>query len=526
MNSSMKFFNRLFKSIDFFGKPPYLYIGKKKKCKSFFGGLATFCLAGLSIFILINLIIGWFNYSNSTVTKSTSYYSDVELIAKNKSLFYDLTNENYYPYIIMIATLPNGTKLNLTDLKPYFSLNMTYRDEKGIYQPIEIESCYFRKQSEFLKLSKEIIEQDGDYQSHWSVCFKNSQKIGYLSDPNLNQLNASTLNFEIYLCEENCANETEIKSMLLNTALKFYIPKTIYDFSDKDNPSKTLYQKYVYYMDHMNAKRIVNYLLPSNLYKDVGWFDDNYVLDHTNFIVERQEFDLYSKQSKEAMFSFIVLLSDTVENIYIRNQKLNELFGTFGGILSLLVKIFSFICLFYNSHKYKQKIVKSSFGTSIAANNEKKDYENNKNKYRFFLFKYLSKCCFKRENAPENHLKRHIYEYIDIKNLIKRLQEIENIKNILFDNEQIKLFKMIPKPDLSQAKKIKINKNGKKETLIEIMKNIHQTPDYSSNFSFLITQRLLGLNESENSCFQYSPQKKISSSSSLEIEISHHVKEG
>lgn len=42
----------------------------------------------------------------------------------------------------------------------------------------------------------------------------------------------------------------------------------------------------------------------------------------------------------------------------------------------------------------------------------------------------------------------HLYEYLDITNIIKRLQDIDKLKMVLFDENQRKLFETIPKPGL------------------------------------------------------------------------------
>lgn len=42
----------------------------------------------------------------------------------------------------------------------------------------------------------------------------------------------------------------------------------------------------------------------------------------------------------------------------------------------------------------------------------------------------------------------YLYEYLDIKNIIKRLQDVDKLKMVLFDENQRKLFETIPKPGL------------------------------------------------------------------------------
>ena len=46
----------------------------------------------------------------------------------------------------------------------------------------------------------------------------------------------------------------------------------------------------------------------------------------------------------------------------------------------------------------------------------------------------------------------HLNEYIDISNVIKRLQDIDKLKQILLTENQRKLFECIPKPAISSDK--------------------------------------------------------------------------
>lgn len=47
---------------------------------------------------------------------------------------------------------------------------------------------------------------------------------------------------------------------------------------------------------------------------------------------------------------------------------------------------------------------------------------------------------------------KNLYEYMDIKNIIKRLQDIDKLKMILFDEKQRFAFEMLPKPGIGKNK--------------------------------------------------------------------------
>lgn len=76
---------------------------------------------------------------------------------------------------------------------------------------------------------------------------------------------------------------------------------------------------------------------------------------------------------------------------------------------------------------------------------------------------------------------KNIIEYIDIKNIIKRLQDIDKLKIVLFDENQRKLFENIPKPGIGE-------KNNEKSFLLNSiiqLKIENFSMESFDNFSFI-----------------------------------------
>lgn len=46
---------------------------------------------------------------------------------------------------------------------------------------------------------------------------------------------------------------------------------------------------------------------------------------------------------------------------------------------------------------------------------------------------------------------KHLHEYLDIRKIIKRLQDLDKLKMVLLSDEQRRLFEYIPKPDVLDA---------------------------------------------------------------------------
>ena len=73
--------------------------------------------------------------------------------------------------------------------------------------------------------------------------------------------------------------------------------------------------------------------------------------------------------------------------------------------------------------------------------------KNLDNKFKFSIFSFLCPNLIKQKVYDDAF--RNLYEYMDIKNIIKRLQDIDKMKLILFDEKQRKLFEILPKPGIT-----------------------------------------------------------------------------
>lgn len=76
----------------------------------------------------------------------------------------------------------------------------------------------------------------------------------------------------------------------------------------------------------------------------------------------------------------------------------------------------------------------------------------------------------------------HLHEYLNIKNIIRRLQDLEKIKLIIFDPKQRKMFDQLPKP------KINLSCRDHQMTFSSKIKTIENDP---FNLNSPISRRLL-----------------------------------
>ena len=106
----------------------------------------------------------------------------------------------------------------------------------------------------------------------------------------------------------------------------------------------------------------------------------------------------------------------------------------------------------------------------------------------FSFFKYLICffCKFKRkknENQTDQEFyqlsRKYLNEYVDLKKIINRLQDIDKLKNVLFNDQQRYFFDLIPKPEI-------FRKNFEKKKYSFAVENILKTKIKSLNNNNLL----------------------------------------
>lgn len=55
------------------------------------------------------------------------------------------------------------------------------------------------------------------------------------------------------------------------------------------------------------------------------------------------------------------------------------------------------------------------------------------------------------DKSSRKNCKKILYEYIDLKKIISRLQDVDKLKNILFNDPQKFFFDLIPKPEIVEG---------------------------------------------------------------------------
>lgn len=358
----------LFKYFDLFGIPIQLNFDEKRRYRSYVGAFFSLILFSLSMSLLIFQLVKWYNMSTSTVIYSTENFSINNIFAENRNMTYELNYSNYNIYFAIYAILPDLTSLNFKELANYIDIQIKYSESGyGVdFKKLDYENCKFRRQRIFLDLPYENIFENET--SVWSMCLVNPLKMGLFMNKKIFDIQDPTLMLQIKQCQNttlnnnSCSSKEEIEKMLKYINIQITIPKTNYDFKNQSNPVKRLYLYEDYRPDFKFQKTITNQINPSILYSDWGLIDDDYKLNSINFNPGQQILDIYTKDEQDNIFfEYKINLSYQIDRYYIRNQKLNDIIGSFGGLVNLFFVLGAFICARLNRLLMLNSLINFSF---------------------------------------------------------------------------------------------------------------------------------------------------------------------
>ena len=472
-NSLVKKMQRSIKLFDLYGQNVNLFINRKPKFYTTLGGLVSICVILLIAYIFYGFILSWLKYEKMTIIPSLISNSVNELLAKNQTFEYNFNYQNYYIYWIISAVLPDGTILRTSHLKNYFNYSISYMSKEYVSEELLTEPCENSYIDTFLGLDEQTINQDVGKININRICIKNSIKMGIYPDQTISTIRNPGFTFNVYQCvnsssnNNSCAPQEEIDEMIKITFIQTSLPNTVYDFKNYKKPQKNNYDYHYTFLDKSLVKTYYNYLTTTNLYIDDGLFSEDYNIVSTNFNPSIDYDPNVRQLGDDPLFQLIITLSFNTQNYYLRNQKINEILGNLEGLINAIFLAGKFFCMTYNSFYMRFKIVNATF-TYSGSNKSNIEVNpkifskniavtNRNSKMTTLIAKKFSYCAAmfpsKELRAFYKNGSKHLHEYLDIRKIIKRLQDLDKLKMILLNEEQRRLFEYLPKPDVVDKNK-------------------------------------------------------------------------
>lgn len=484
MGKAMKLFKNFFIKFDFYGHPVELYMDSKSTVRSRFGALISISIIILCMIILINNFNSWMMNENLQTISSSKSFTAQELLNLNQSLEYIFDDNNYYIYFSLFGVFKNATIIRYDDLRTFFTQKLYYRNKQGAIEDLAFENCLDTKKNAFL------LQENKNFNnislSYDTLCIPSNLQMGLFANYENRMVMTPNIIYSLTMCKNSslnnfsCASNEEIINLLQDVTLQIGFPRSIYDFKDTKMPRKRSYDYQSFIFDADLVKMYTGFLMPVYLHTDKGILQESYELDSLDFNLEKLVLETKIRKEGEILFSLVLNTGLNQQSYYRKNQKLYDLFANLGGFINIVFIVGKFLCSFYNKFVFRHKLV------NIIFNNNEKEKNSKfkpKNPFSFSLSPFL--CPKLSNNKIYTNAIKNIHEYMDIKNIIKRLQDIDKLKMVLLDEKQKKVFEILPKPCISNQKQMKTS-IFTIDKVIENKKNSILESDYKTNFGFLL----------------------------------------
>ena len=448
---------------DLYGQTANFYFKKQPKFQSASSGLMSMGVIALVIYSFIGYINSWVQKEKMTLITSAISYSATEVLTKNLTFDYNVNSQTYYIYWALTANLPNGTILHAPQLKPYFSYKVSYISQYYVNEELATEPCHSDRMDRFIGLDEATIKSDINKTNINRICIKDNFRLGIY--PNLKNLfvNQSQFQFSVYLCSNStsnnnsCASQEAIDDMIKYSYVQTSTPTTVFDFNNVKKPQKTYYDYRFTYFDKSMNKFYKNQLTATFLYTDHGIISEDFQLEATNFNPNLDYDPNLRQKPEDPLFQINFQMGANLQFYYLRNLKLNELIGNLGGLVNAFVLIGKIFCVTYNLLSLKIEIINTTFANSNSnCQSSPNSLPRRKSSITNSIarsFSYLG-YFFPSKETRKFYQKgsQYLHEYLDIRKIIKRLQDLDKIKMILLNEDQQRLFERIPKPDVLNPK--------------------------------------------------------------------------
>ena len=373
------------KSFDLFGVPVNFFINGNTKLKSPLSACLSLSTIMCILAISILIIIDWVRNTNPRIIPSAQNYSITELLSKNLTISHTFTHENYYAYFSPYIQLPDGTKIGRDNITNYFDFWYDFLDQNQKLSTIESVKCSVEEMDRFLLLDDQTIKNDAGKISLWGVCIKNPLQMGLFPYPTIRAVNRTQITFKLGPCKNSSQNNhhckpiTEIYDMAKYVKIQAAIPQTFFDFKPGNQMRKRGYNYELLGIDKSVTRTYTNFLLPTTVMTDFGLLYEDYKEAFTDFNFGLETFDqILRTEQNDLMFTYGVYLAYNSDVYFRQNQRLNDVAGSIGGIINIILLIAKLIGVAYNSFYLNYLLVSTSF-SEVQKNdkNEKNDKNDN-----------------------------------------------------------------------------------------------------------------------------------------------------
>ena len=414
---------------------------------------------GIIIFIVYNFFV-------SDMIKRTNPVVLQQLIQTEKRPEFSFNKENFvFSFGVVDA---NNQILNDPTIFNILAVSMSAENGQNTQQKmLPTEPCtsdYFERFPGFYEASN--LTQ--------ATCIKNTNFSlrGYWDEESVEQLNVIVMKCMNYTESPIiCKGSDEIEKYFQEKFFSFWIEDKSFDMNEYNDPIKSRIKYFSRTIETTRTKGIRLFMRESKLVLDNGIIYSSEKQIKT-FSVGNMEFD--ESKSDATVFALLVYSSDITQIFQRRYQKLFDLLASLGGILNVLLIFGSIVVKYFYEWEINELILnklyvladnlgglknkKNNFVDHNPKNDISKIVPRTSHSHKLFnlgkikmnfierirLFAKKKKKRTKKENLYTDYLAK-CNKKLDLIEIIKKLEEIEKIKRVLFDEKQLSIFNMMTK---------------------------------------------------------------------------------
>jgi hypothetical protein len=436
--------------------------------KSLMGGMFTITLAVLSIAAAISFGLQIVSKTNAKVILDYSY---------QEWPYINLTDNNF-PIIVNVGKRGG---ISLTNFTTYYNMTIINVNNIPINGKPVVLKTYRRmrvcQDEDFLGRKPDFLAVANPPDSSLYFCLEKGQKLELLAILGTSKLNYLTVlinrcvNGTDIICKPKEVIDTEFKSMIVN----FYVGDYYFDSQNYTDPGQAYFKLFNFEITSDYYKR--NYIY----YRNVDYLTDRGLIFEETLNNSYYQVDSFKEQiylNKDYAYTpdtiaEVTLTLVAIKNKYLRSYyKFQQLAADVGGVMKTFILIINFLHEFMNRCNVNYTIVNETFDLSkpemddslnnskapnltvkfnripvndnvsatyelrpepqtIYSKRQKKDPPN------FFSYTF---CRSKSLNKLNDFNRSIINVALDVKNVIKSMNEIQILKSLILSKDEKNLF--------------------------------------------------------------------------------------
>ncbi|EWS76751.1 transmembrane protein, putative (macronuclear) [Tetrahymena thermophila SB210] len=366
--------NSLFEAFDIFGAHIHIKYNKKTAFNTRFGGIITFCLSGILIMYIVNIINVYISHSQVQVIQEIQNLpnsNQFNLTVNNFSFMVGITDVNFTQFIdesVYTLTIKQFTQQRI------LNQNTGTYDKTQEYRLIKLQRCT----TEHFKIQQTndfFLQQD--YNNFYCLSLDEQLQLQGIFNSQIFQ----QIEIEVSSCQgNNCADPQYISSKLNNCYLQIYFVDKNVVTTDLKNPFHPIGRSVFYIAGKDFSKTINLYFAQNQMSSDKGIvFEDIKTKVELTYSIDREQ---VVQKYGNRLFLLQISLDPNREILYSRKYlTFSQVLSQIGGIYNILFALGCFICRPYSQLQYKRSLINQLFGFQYSLPEEQSDQiGNNKEK--------------------------------------------------------------------------------------------------------------------------------------------------